>query len=297
MAVGERGELRVLGACPLDCPDTCSWVVTVRDGRAVGMRGNPEQPYTRGALCVKVNRYLEHAGAPDRVLYPMRRVGPKGAGRFERISWDEALDEISVRLRAIVDEHGGEAIWPYLGTGTLGHIQGCEGVAGRRFWNVLGASRHFLNICSTAGNAGLRLLNGTPGGMDPETFALSRLILLWGTNTLTSGHHLWRFVQEARAAGAYVVAIDPIRTRTAEQADVHLPIRPGTDAALALGLLNVVLSEGAQDDAFLAEHTNGWEGFRAEILRHPPALVAEITGLPEADIRSLGVRLARTRPT
>ncbi|MER7132013.1 molybdopterin-containing oxidoreductase family protein [Streptosporangium saharense] len=297
MALRGRGELRVLGACPLDCPDTCSWVVTVRDGRATGMRGNPEHPYTRGALCVKVNRYLEHAAAPDRVLYPLRRVGPKGGGRFERITWDEALDEISVRLRAIVDEHGGEAIWPYLGTGTLGHIQGSEGVAGRRFWNVLGASRHFLNICSTAGNTGLRLTNGTAGGMDPETFALSRLILLWGTNTLTSGHHLWRFIQEARAAGAHIVAIDPIRTRTAEQADVHLPIRPGTDAALALGLLNVVLSEGTQDDAFLAEHTNGWADFRTEVLRHPPARVAEITGLPEADIRSLGVRLAHTRPT
>ncbi|GIH96626.1 molybdopterin-dependent oxidoreductase [Planobispora siamensis] len=292
-----QGELRVLGACPLDCPDTCSWVVTVEDGKAVGMRGNPDHPYTRGALCVKVNRYLEHAGAADRILYPMRRVGPKGSGRFERISWDEALEEISVRLRAIVDEHGGEAIWPYNGTGSLGYLQGCEGVAGRRFWNVLGASRHFLNICSTAGNVGLVKTNGTPGGMDPENFALSKLILLWGTNTLTSGHHLWKFIQDARAAGAYVVAIDPIRTRTAEQADEHLPIRPGTDAALALGLLHVVLAEGAEDRDYLDDHTDNWEAFREEILRHPPARVAEITGLPEADIRALGLRLAHTRPT
>ncbi|MFC7647114.1 molybdopterin-dependent oxidoreductase [Streptosporangium lutulentum] len=122
------GDLRVLGACPLDCPDTCSWVVTVQDGKAVKMRGNPDHPYTRGALCVKVNRYLEHTQAPDRILHPMRRIGPKGSGRFERISWDEALEEISVRLRGIVDEHGGEAIWPYMGTGTLGYIQGSEGV-------------------------------------------------------------------------------------------------------------------------------------------------------------------------
>ncbi|MBG0826514.1 molybdopterin oxidoreductase family protein [Planomonospora sp. ID67723] len=291
------GELRVLGACPLDCPDTCSWVVTVEDRRAVKMRGNPEHPYTRGALCVKVNRYLEHTGAADRILHPMRRVGPKGSGRFERISWDEALEEISVRLRAIVDEHGGEAIWPYNGTGSLGYLQGCEGVAGRRFWNVLGASRHFLNICSTAGNTGLTETNGTPGGMDPETFALSKLILLWGTNTLTSGHHLWKFIQDARAAGAHVVAIDPIRTRTAEQADEHLPIRPGTDAALALGLLHVVLAEGAEDRDYLENHTENWEAFREEILRHPPARVAELTGLPEADIRALGLRLAHTRPT
>ncbi|WP_214109964.1 molybdopterin-containing oxidoreductase family protein [Acrocarpospora catenulata] len=290
-------ELRVLGACPLDCPDTCSWVVTVKDGEAVGLRGNRDHPYTRGALCVKVNRYLEHTKAADRILYPLKRVGPKGAGEFVRISWDEALDTIAGRLTSIIDEFGGEAIWPYQGTGTLGYIQGETGEAGRRFWNVLGASRHDLNICSRAGNVGLRYTNGTPAGMDPETMARSRLILLWGTNTLTSGHHLWKFVQDARADGAYVVAIDPIRTRTAEQADEHLPIRPGTDGALALGLLHVVLEEGAEDRDYLAEHTLGWAEFREEILKYPPSRVAELTGLPEADIRALGVRLAHTRPT
>ncbi|WP_336214688.1 molybdopterin-containing oxidoreductase family protein [Nonomuraea sp. LPB2021202275-12-8] len=291
------GKLRVLGACPLDCPDTCSWVVTVEDGEAVKMRGNPDHPYTRGALCVKVNRYLEHTRAADRILHPMRRVGPKGSGEFERISREEALDEISTRLRGIVEEYGGEAIWPYLGTGSLGYLQGCEGVAGRRFWNALGASKHWLNICSAAGTTGLRLTNGSAGGMDPENFALSRLILLWGTNTLTSGHHLWKFVQDARAAGAHVVAIDPIRTRTADQADQHLAIRPGTDAALALGLLNVVLAEGTQDEEFLAEYTEGWESFREEILKYPVETVAEITGIPAEDIHSLGMRLAHTRPT
>ncbi|MFG1709583.1 molybdopterin-dependent oxidoreductase [Nonomuraea sp. M3C6] len=291
------GELRVLGACPLDCPDTCSWVVTVEHGRAVKLRGNPDQPYTRGALCVKVNRYLEHTQADDRILYPLRRTGPKGSGQFERITWDEALDEISVRLRGIVEEHGGEAIWPYLGTGTLGYLQGCEGVAGRRFWNMLGASKHWLNICSAAGSSGLYRTNGTAAGMDPENFALAKLILLWGTNTLTSGHHLWKFIQDAKANGAHVVAIDPIRTRTADQADEHLAIRPGTDAALALGLLNVVLAENAQDEEFLAEHTEGWEDFRQEILKYPVETVAEITGIPAAAIHSLGMRLAHTRPT
>ncbi|MGW4794038.1 molybdopterin-containing oxidoreductase family protein [Nonomuraea sp. NPDC004297] len=291
------GELRVLGACPLDCPDTCSWVVTVENGTPVKLRGNPDQPYTRGALCVKVNRYLEHTRAADRVLYPLRRTGPKGSGRFERITWEEALDEISVRLRAIVEEHGGEAIWPYLGTGTLGYLQGCEGVAGRRFWNLLGASKHWLNICSAAGSAGLRRTQGTAGGMDPENFALSKLILLWGTNTLTSGHHLWKFIQDARANGAHVVAIDPIRTRTADQADEHLAIRPGTDGALALGLLNVVLAENAQDEEYLAEHTEGWEDFREEILGYPVERVAEITGIPAEAVHRLGMRLARTRPT
>ncbi|GAA3703715.1 molybdopterin oxidoreductase family protein [Nonomuraea antimicrobica] len=272
-------------------------MVTVENGAAVKMRGNPDQPYTRGALCVKVNRYLEHTRADDRILHPMRRVGPKGSGQFERITWDEALDEISVRLRSIVEEHGGEAIWPYLGTGTLGYLQGCEGVAGRRFWNVLGASKHWLNICSAAGSSGLRRTNGTAAGMDPENFALARLILLWGTNTLTSGHHLWKFIQDARADGAYVVAIDPIRTRTADQADEHLAIRPGTDAALALGLLNVVLAENAQDEEFLAAHTEGWDAFREEILRHPVDKVAEITGIPAEAVHRLGMRLAHTRPT
>ncbi|GAA5068693.1 anaerobic selenocysteine-containing dehydrogenase [Thermocatellispora tengchongensis] len=272
-------------------------MVTVQDGRATSMRGNPDHPYTRGALCVKVNRYLEHSRAEDRILYPMRRVGPKGAGEFERISWDEALDEIATRLRAIIDEYGGEAIWPYQGTGTLGYIQGESGVAGRRLWHVLGASRHDANICSRAGSYGLTWVNGTPGGMDPENFALSRLILLWGTNTLTSGHHLWKFIQDARKAGAYVVAIDPIRTRTADQADEHLPIRPGTDGALALGLMHVVLEEGAEDRDYLEHHTLGWDEFRTEILKYPPARVAEITGLPEESIRALGRRLAHTRPT
>ncbi|MEV7965766.1 molybdopterin-dependent oxidoreductase [Sphaerisporangium sp. NPDC088356] len=289
--------LNVLGACPLDCPDTCSWVVKVEDGEAVGLRGNRDHPYTRGALCVKVNRYLEHTKAADRILHPMRRVGPKGSGRFERISWDEALDEIARRLTGIIDEFGGEAIWPYQGTGTLGYIQGESGYAGRRLWNALGASKHDLNICARAGNIGLSHTNGTPGGMDPETFALSKLILLWGTNTLTSGHHLWKFIQEARAGGAHVVAIDPIRTRTADQADEHLPIRPGTDAALALALMHVVLDEGAEDRDYLENHTTGWEDFEREIRKYPPSVAAEITGIPEKDIRALGVRLAHTRPT
>ncbi|GAA2403305.1 molybdopterin oxidoreductase family protein [Nonomuraea africana] len=291
------GELRVLGACPLDCPDTCSWIVTVEDGKAMKMRGNPDQPYTRGALCVKVNRYLEHTQAPDRILYPLRRTGPKGSGRFERITWDEALDEIATRLRGIVDEHGGEAIWPYLGTGSLGYLQGCEGVAGRRFWNVLGAAKHAMNICSVAGSLGLARAQGTAGGMDPENFAQAELILLWGTNTLTSGHHLWKFIQDGRANGAHVVAIDPIRTRTADQADEHLAIRPGTDAALALGLLHVVLAENAQDEEYLALHTEGWDDFRQEIMEWPVERTAEVTGIPAEAVHRLGMRLAHTRPT
>jgi anaerobic selenocysteine-containing dehydrogenase len=288
---------KVLGACPLDCPDACSWVVTVDDGEAVGMRGNPEHPVTRGALCVKVNRYLEQTRAPDRVLHPMRRVGRKGEGRFERIGWDEALDEIAGRLGEVTREYGGQAVWPFHGTGSLGYIQGLEGFAGRRFFNVLGASIHDPTICSIAGSVGLKYTLGTSGGMDPEDFAHAKLILLWGTNPLTSGHHVWKFIQDARRDGAYVVAIDPVRTRSAAQADEHLAPMPGTDAALALGLLNVIVGMGAHDQAYIDAYTLGWDAFRARIEEFPPDRVARITGLPEESIVALAERIARTRPT
>ncbi|MFJ4652062.1 molybdopterin-dependent oxidoreductase [Nocardia sp. NPDC088792] len=286
--------MKVLGACPLDCPDACSWVVTVEDGKAVGLRGNKEHPVTRGALCVKVNRYLEQLHSTERIRYPMRRVGPKGSGQFERISWDEALGEIATRLTGIIDEYGGEAIWPFHGTGSLGYIQGLEGFSGRRFFNALGASLHDPTICSIAGSTGLKYTLGTSGGMDPEDLAKSKLILLWGTNPLTSGHHGWKFIQDS---DAYTVAIDPVRSRTAERCDEHLAPLPGTDAALALGLMHVVLSLGAEDTAYLAEHTEGWPEFRARIEEFTPERVAGITGLPMERIVALGERIARTRPT
>ncbi|MDO3650570.1 molybdopterin-containing oxidoreductase family protein [Nocardia mangyaensis] len=286
--------MKVLGACPLDCPDACSWVVTVEDGVATGLRGNKEHPVTRGALCVKVNRYLEQVGAPDRLRYPMRRTGPKGSGRFERISWDDALDEIANRLTGIIDEFGGEAVWPFHGTGSLGYLQGMEGYPGRRLFNLLGASHHRPTICSVAGSAGVRYTLGTSGGMDPEDLAHSRLILLWGTNPLSSGHHVWKFIQDS---GAYLVSIDPVRTKTSERCDEHLAPLPGTDAALALGLLHVIVARGAQDDAFIAEHTEGWPEFRDLIAEYTPERVAAITGLTVEQIVGLGERIARTRPT
>src|SRR3954449_2660427 len=289
--------MEVIGACPLDCPDTCSWVVTVEDGKAVRLRGNREHPFTAGALCAKVNGYFEHTCAADRILHPLRRVGGKAEGRFEQISWDEATVEIAARLHGVIDEYGGEAIWPFQGTGSLGYIQGLEGRAGQRLWNVLGASRHDMTACSVAGRVGASYVTGTAAGMDPETFAHSKLILLWGTNTLTSGHHAWKYVLAARRAGAHVVAIDPLRSRTAEQADEHLAPLPGTDAALALGLLWVVLDLGAEDREYLAGRTLGWPEFRARILEFPPDRVAALTGLPEERIVALGRRLATTRPT
>ncbi len=288
------GEVR--GACPLDCPDGCAWIVHVDDGRPVALRGNPDHPYTRGALCAKVSRYLEHTRAPDRLLHPLRRTGVKGDGSFERVSWDEALGTIAERLGEDRARFGGESIWPFQGTGTLGYLQGIVGGSGARLWNVLGTSEHVPSICAAAGSEGLRYAIGTDRAMDPEDFAASRIILLWGTNTLTTGHHLWKFISAARQEGAHIVAIDPLRTRTADRADQHIAPLPGTDAALALGLAHVVVHEGGADTAFLECKTVGWPEFSQSLERFHPAAVAAITGLEEELIIDLGRRIARTRP-
>ena len=285
------------GACPLDCPDTCSWVVTVKQGQAVALRGDPDHPYTRGSLCNKVENYLAYARSLDRLLYPMRRVGAKGSGEFARITWDEALEEIAARLRDVIAKDGAEAIWPIAGSGSMGLIQGIYG-AGRRLWNVLGTSRNDYTLCTIAGGFGTGYtLGDNRVGMDPESFRLSKLIVLWGANVLSTHPHLWRPILEARKKGAFVVVIDPIRTRTADAADRHLAPIPGTDAALALGLLHVVLEVGREDRRFIAASTVGWEAFRCRILEFPPSRVAAITGLPAESIVELGQRLARTRPT
>jgi len=285
------------GACPLDCPDTCSWIVTVSDGEAVALRGDPAHPYTRGSLCNKVAGYLAYARSPDRILYPMRRVGPKGTGEFVRVSWDEALDAIAARLRDVIETHGAEAIWPYEGSGNMGLIQGIYS-AGRRLWNVLGTSQNVVTICTIAGGFGTGYtLGNNRVGMDPETFRHSKLVVLWGANVLSTHPHLWRPILDARRNGATIVSIDPIRTRTAAASDVHLAPLPGSDAALALGLLHVVLSEGREDREFIAERTVGWEAFRARIVECPPERAAAITGLPVDSIVELGKRLAATRPT
>ncbi|MBI5030908.1 MAG: molybdopterin-dependent oxidoreductase [Chloroflexi bacterium] len=286
----------VRGACPLDCPDTCSWEVTVENGRAVALRGTRDHPYTRGSLCVKMNNYLEHVYAPDRLLYPLRRVGRKGEGKFERITWDAALDEIADRLQSIIAQYGAQAILPFVGCGNMGFLQGEAGV-GQRLWNTLGASIHSVNICSRAGSIGTTYTMGSRHGMDPEQCRHSKLILLWGTNPLTSHNHIWRFITEARKNGAHVVVIDPIRTRTAEQADEYISLIPGSDAALALGLLNVIVTLGAEDKSYIEKNTLGWDHYRERIAEYPPERVAELTGIDKEKIVALGKRLATTRPT
>ncbi|HEY4331850.1 MAG TPA: molybdopterin-dependent oxidoreductase, partial [Ilumatobacteraceae bacterium] len=284
----------VIGACPLDCPDACSWVVTVDDhGQAVKLRGNPAHPHTRGGLCVKVNPYLEFSRDPSRLMHPLRRVGAKGSGEFERISWDQALSTIATRFQSILAEHGGNAIWPFDGTGTVGYLQGVG--ATHRFWNAIGAAHHHASICSISGHLGISYTAGSAAGMDPEDIVHATLIVLWGSNTLTSNQHLWPFIEDARHHGAHVVVIDPVRHRTAERADQHIAPRVGTDAALALGLCHVIATAGV-DRGFIDRQTSGWAEFEASLADYAPERVAEICDVPADVITALGMRMATSRP-
>jgi anaerobic selenocysteine-containing dehydrogenase len=283
----------VRGACPHDCPDTCATLVTVRDGRAIRIQGDPDHPVTSGFLCAKVNRYIERTYHPERLLQPLRRVGRKGSGAFEPVPWDEALDDIASRLGGIVRDHGAEAILPYSYAGTMGLIQGSS--LDRRFFQALGASRLLRTICSTAGGEGLAMTNGSRVGADAEALDQSDLVILWGTNTLTSNPHLWPFVLRAREKGAPVLCIDPLRTRTAEQCDEWLPIRPGTDAALALAMMHVLFAEGLEDRDYLERFTLGAERLRVRAAEWTPERAAPITGLPAERIRELGRQYGRAR--
>lgn len=293
--------LDVVGACALDCPDGCSWVVTVEEDdagarRAVALRGNPAHPFTRGGLCAKVTPYLGYAASPDRVLHPLRRVGPKGTNRFERIGWDEALALLAQRIRQAGERFGPESVWPYAGTGSVGILQGCGG-AGKRLFHALGASRHVANICSPAGHAGMGWTTGAAAGMDPADLVHAGTVVLWGTNTLTTNLHLWPFVTAARERGARLVVVDPVRTRTAARADLHVPLRPGTDAALALGVMAGLVGRGAADEDHLARATLGWPRFRDEVLAGWDAeRAAAVCGLDVAVVRELTDVVARHRP-
>jgi anaerobic selenocysteine-containing dehydrogenase len=285
----------VRGACPLDCPDTCSWLIEVEDGRAVGLRGDRAHPFTHGALCPKVNRYLDAVNGPGRVTQPLRRVGAKGDGTFEEISWDEALDATAAGLRAAIAAHGPESVLPYYFAGTEGMVQGW--IMGPRLFAALGASRLQTTICTAAAGAALDATYGGSVGMDPEDFEHAQLVILWGANLLSTNLHQWRFVLTAQRRGAHVVAIDPLRTDTAERCDEHLAPRPGTDAALALGLMRVVLDEGAEDREWLGRCSEGWPELEARLAEWPVERAAETCGIPVESIVALGRRFAHTRPT
>jgi anaerobic selenocysteine-containing dehydrogenase len=284
----------VRGACPHDCPDTCAMLITVENGRAVRVAGDPDHPVTNGFLCAKVNRYVERTYHDDRLRTPMRRTGPKGSGQFEPITWDAALDEIATRLGEIArSEDGPQAILPYSYAGTMGLVQGSS--MDHRFFHLLGASKLDRTICSMAGTIGMRMTVGANIGADGEGVPESDLVLLWGTNTLTANPHLWPFILKARERGTPIICIDPIQTRTAMQCDEWIPIRPGTDAALALGMMHVVFARGLEDKDYLERHTLGHEAMRERAAEWTPERTAAVTGLPMETIVSLGERFGRAK--
>ena len=283
----------VRGACPHDCPDTCALTVTVEDGRATRVAGAEDHPTTDGFLCTKVNRYLERTYSPQRVLYPMRRVGRKGEGRFERISWDDAIGLIAENFTRLAAADP-QSILPYSYAGTMGLVQGES--MDRRFFHRLGASLLDRTICASAGAAGYKATIGASIGTDPERFDEARLILIWGSNPITSNVHLWPKIVEARRKGARVIAIDPYRSLTAEKCDAHLAIMPGTDGALALGMMHVIVAEGLIDRDYIERYTLGYDQLRERVGEYDPVRVAGITGLSAESIIGLAREYARTRP-
>ncbi|PZP95190.1 MAG: molybdopterin oxidoreductase [Variovorax paradoxus] len=277
-----NGQVR--GACPHDCPDTCALVTTVADGVATRVQGNADHAHTGGVLCTKVSRYVERSYHAERLLQPLRRVGPKGSGRFEPVGWDEALDDIAARLSAIA-ARAPEAVVPYSYAGTMGLVQG-ESIAAR-FFHTLGASLLDRTICASAGAEGLTQTLGGKVGMKVEFFAEAKLILVWGGNAIASSLHFWRYAQEAKRRGARLVCIDPRRTETADKCHEHIALRPGTDAALALALMHELIVHDWLDHDYLRDHTLGWEQLRARALQWPPARAAEVCGIPQEQIERL----------
>jgi len=278
--------------CPHDCPDTCGLLVGVEEGRVVSVKGDPEHPFTRGAVCMKVARYPERLVSPLRVLHPLRRTGPKGSGSFERISWDRVLDEIVERYRRIAEKEGAEAILPYSYAGTMGLV---HYHAGHPFFHRLGASRLRRTICSAAAEAGFSATMGNGPSTDIETVVASDLILIWGSNTLATNMHAWPFFLEARRRGGRIICIDPYRNRTAAEADRHVMLRPGTDAALALGMMHVLVEEDLLDRDFIARYTLGFEELAGRIAEYPPSRAEKITGVGSDEIIQLALEYGRAR--
>jgi anaerobic selenocysteine-containing dehydrogenase len=283
------------GACGHDCPDTCAWIVEVRDGTAATLVGDPTHPFTRGTLCAKVNHYLDRVYHPDRVLHPLKRTGAKGDAQFVRVTWDEALADIAARWQTIVAESGAEAILPYSSAGVQGLIQTAS--LDRRLFGSMGCSDLDRHICGAVASAGLTATIGTGTGIDPEEVVHSRYIVLWGTNTIVTNLHYWPFVHEAQRRGAKVVVVDPIRTRTAESADQHLQIRPATDGILALAMMHVIVRDGFVDHDYVAQYAVGYDQLAERVQEYAPDRVADAVGLPAGAIEQFAREYATTQPS
>ena len=282
------------GACPHDCPDTCAMVFEVEAGKLVGVRGRADHPMTRGGLCTKLRDYEQRHYHPDRLLYPLKRSGPKGSGQFTRISWDQALNEIALRWKSIIAEHGPQAIAPYSYLGHQGLVHGLNG--GDAFFNRMGATVTERTFCGEGSATAWLMTYGPSGGMDPESFKHSKLIVIWACNSVSTNLHHWHIVKDAQKAGAKVIVIDAWRSRTAKEADWHLAPRPGTDGALAMALINVLIGEDLIDHDYVARYTEGFDELAARAATRTPEWAEGITGVPAADIRQLAREYAGTQP-
>jgi len=285
----------VLGTCHHDCPDSCGWEVSVENGVAVKLRGNSEHPFSQGELCPKVNRFLERVYSPERILYPLTRTGPKGSGEFRQISWDEALALVAQRIHGVIDDFGGEAVMPWGSAGTQGLIQ--MNSLDRRFFAKIGSSRQVDSLCGATAKAGASLTLGSPLSSDPMDIEFSQLILLWGTNTRLANRHLWPFIEKARARGAKVVVIDPLRTMTAESADVFVQPLPGTDVALMLAMMHILIRDDLVDRDYLERYTDGFDELSVQVAEWTPLRAAQVCGLSVDDIESLAHDYGTIRPS
>jgi len=288
-------ERTVFGACPHDCPDTCAMHITVdATGRATAVAGDPDHPVTAGFLCGKVSNYLDRVYAEDRILHPLIRDGDKGSARFRQASWEEALDVVAGGLRSAIDAHGGETVLPYSYLGTQGFLQGDSMSA--RFFNALGASELVRTICATAGIGGTLATHGVSAEVDPERWPAARFVLVWGWNPMSTAPHLWKLILEARRAGARLVVVDPYRSRTARVADEHMRPLPGTDGALALGMMRAVVDAGLQDEEWCREHATGYDALLSRLEEYPVERCAEICDVPAETIVRVGTEFARAQP-
>ena len=285
----------VLGTCHHDCPDSCGWEVSVENGVAVKLRGNSEHPFSQGELCPKVNRFLERVYSPERILYPLARNGPKGSGEFRQISWDEALGLVAEGIHSVIDNFGGEAVMPWGSAGTQGLIQ--MNSLDRRFFAKIGSSRQVDSLCGATAKAGASLTLGSPLSSDPMDIEFSQLILLWGTNTRLANRHLWPFIEKARARGAKVVVIDPIRTMTAESADVFVQPLPGTDVALMLAMMHILIRDDLVDHDYLEKYTDGFDELSVQVTEWTPLRAAQVCGISVDEIESLARDYGTIRPS
>ncbi len=282
------------GGCPHDCPDTCSMIFEIENGLVKSVRGNPDHPMTRGGLCVKLKDYEKRHYHPDRVLYPLRRTGPKGSKQFERVTWDEALDEIVTRWKAIIAEHGPQAIIPYSYLGNQGLVHGLNG--GDAFFNRLGATVCERTFCGEGSCTAWLLTLGPTAGLDPESYIHSKYVVIWACNSVSTNLHHWAIVKEAQSKGAKVVVIDAYKSRTAKAADWHICPKPGTDGALAMALINSIIDQGLVDMDYVEKYTEGFDALKERASTRTPEWAAEITGVPADDIRKLARELATEQP-